>query len=233
MNKLVDATTKFETPRRRKFLQDQKEWNLIGIIICVISFIVTTFLPINTISKVLPYALIVILFKIFVQRFFNFWQGQVGERNVSKILHKIESIAVIDNVILPGNTGNVDHLLFTPQGIICVETKAFSGTITIYKNKWYQKTKTRGYEIKSPLNQVWGCKQNLKRFLEQNKIDASIILPGIVAFGINPDKVVWKHKEKRVLKAREIKGYIRKLSELPKKDRIELQKAHSLIKNLD
>lgn len=185
-------------------------------------------------TVIVPAAFIILyglLYLVFWKRFWECVFGYWGEKKVQKVLEKIESTKTIHNVMIPGNTGNIDHLVFLPQGILSIETKSWMGEIDIYKQHWYKKFGKRRFMIKNPLHQVWGCEQNLRRYLKENGIDENIVLPGIVVFGFRPDKVNWYNPETKVLYRDQLKPYIEKLQKTAPGNRDEIVKAYKLIKN--
>ncbi|MEY2545880.1 MAG: hypothetical protein QOG48_997 [Verrucomicrobiota bacterium] len=58
-------------------------------------------------------------------------RGEFGERSVAEILDRIRAQGFSCVHDLPGNTGNIDHVVVGPSGIYAIETKMRSGTGTI------------------------------------------------------------------------------------------------------
>jgi hypothetical protein len=71
----------------------------------------------------------------------------------------MKSYVIFENVILPssGNTAHteIDHIVVSPYGIFCIETKSHSGSIYAYeRNKdWAQYLGGKKYSINSPHRQ--------------------------------------------------------------------------------
>ncbi len=88
-------------------------------------------------------------------------KSKLAEIKVSDALCRLDlkSYVVFDNVILAsqGNTAHteIDHIVVSPYGIFCIETKSHSGSIYAYeKNKnWTQYLGNKKFEINSPHRQ--------------------------------------------------------------------------------
>lgn len=88
-------------------------------------------------------------------------KSKLSEKKVNKALSRLnpKSYVVFENIILPsgGNTAHteIDHVVVSPYGIFCIETKSHSGSIYAYeKNKdWAQYLGTRKFTLHSPLRQ--------------------------------------------------------------------------------
>ena len=76
--------------------------------------------------------------------------------------------------MLPGNRGDIDHIIIGPNGIFVIEAKNYSGRISCLGDKWRrQKIGRKGtpydIEIGSPSNQVKRNAKMLKDLLIKNK----------------------------------------------------------------
>lgn len=88
-------------------------------------------------------------------------KSKMAEMKVNDALGKLnmKSYVIFENVILPsrGNTAHteIDHIIVSPYGIFCIETKAHSGSIYAYeRNKdWAQYLRGKKYSIHSPHRQ--------------------------------------------------------------------------------
>ncbi len=113
------------------------------------------------------------------------FKGDEGERLVSEELRKGKDLKVIDNLILEkdGHKFDVDHILFCRKGVICLESKNYSGEIWVGQKIWRQKFKTTEYEFISPRAQLYRSIIILNTLFEKEGINPRIIhQDGIVVF---------------------------------------------------
>ena len=71
---------------------------------------------------------------------FGRWKrGKRGEKAVTnKLLSLDNTYYLINDVKLPGQQGNIDHVVVGPCGVFAIETKNYSGSVICYGDKWYQ-----------------------------------------------------------------------------------------------
>ena len=134
--------------------------------------------------------------------------GAEGEEKVAKYLSLLDdSYYVIHDVVLPGTIGNIDHIVFGPNGIFVIETKNHKGFITCQGDWWKQrKIGRRGTpylgNIGSPSKQVKRKAVLLNKFI-QNRFNTDLFVNGIVVFSneearlkiINPTVAILKPQE--------------------------------------
>ncbi|MES2631198.1 MAG: nuclease-related domain-containing protein [Patescibacteria group bacterium] len=88
-------------------------------------------------------------------------KSKLAEQKVSNALRRLslKSYVLFENVILPsqGNTAHteIDHIVVSPYGIFCIETKSHKGSIYAYeKNQdWAQYLGNRKFTLHSSLRQ--------------------------------------------------------------------------------
>jgi hypothetical protein len=69
----------------------------------------------------------------------NFRSGIAGEQDVTRLLAKLpDDYAVVNDVMLPGQRGNVDHVVLGPCGLVVIETKRYRGSIACRQGRWSQ-----------------------------------------------------------------------------------------------
>jgi hypothetical protein len=69
----------------------------------------------------------------------HFRSGIAGEQDVTALLGKLpDDYVVVNDVVLPGQRGNIDHVVFGPCGIVVVETKRYRGSIACHQGRWSQ-----------------------------------------------------------------------------------------------
>ena len=63
--------------------------------------------------------------------------GRLGEASVTELLSGLsDDYFLVNDVILPYECGNVDHVLIGPFGIMALETKRWAGSIRVRNNRW-------------------------------------------------------------------------------------------------
>lgn len=101
--------------------------------------------------------------------------GEVGEAYISGKLKRLpEEYHVIDNVVIEKNgyTNQIDHVVVSPYGLFCIETKNYQGIILGSENAqyWTQNIWGNEYKLYNPLLQngkhVKALRRELKVFGE-------------------------------------------------------------------
>lgn len=112
--------------------------------------------------------------------------GAKGEESVIRVLRKLDpSFKVINDVFLPGNGGNIDHIVVGPVGVFAIETKNYNGMVRCYEDEWTRrKVGRRGTvyypSIGSPSKQAKRNALLLKKWLESKNIDVGYITAVVV-----------------------------------------------------
>lgn len=75
--------------------------------------------------------------------------GIAGEKTVAKLLAKLDDSYIVYNDIIIGGKekgAQIDHLVLSPYGLFCIETKSMKGTITGREDDryWTQKKNGKG-----------------------------------------------------------------------------------------
>ncbi len=198
-------------------IQDQGQLlTYAGVIIFIISFLalLTTLNFIYLISTLAG-----VLLSVYGNKFINkskeegySWQkGNEGEIIVADYLDTLpEDYFIFNDVKLPGNGGNIDHVVIGPTGIYVIETKNYTGKYRIKGNQWFYYKNGQPMEIKkNPGTQVRKNTQDLIKFLNQNGISTSgSWVTGLVAL-ICPDFWVLETPQNyRVLLPKTVPEYI-------------------------
>ncbi|MDN5275788.1 MAG: hypothetical protein JWN33_437 [Candidatus Saccharibacteria bacterium] len=119
----------------------------------------------------------------------QFTKSKLAELKVNEALRKIDlkSYVVFENVILPstGNTAHteIDHIVVSPYGIFCIETKSHSGSIYAYeKNKsWVQYLGNQRYTFHN------ACRQNYKHIKAIEALVGTILKAPVHSFVVFPN----------------------------------------------
>ncbi len=196
------------------------------IIIFITLFILSTLL---FIMNYFPYAsiglvLIPIAYLLGIythQRYITWKSGISGEDAVIRELKRLnDSYYLINNIVVPPNRGDTDHIVLGPNGIFVIESKNYGGEIKCTGDSWSRYKigrKGKPYElwIGSPSNQVKRNSKVLKDFILRNKDrifkeDKHIWVHGIVVF---TNKNANLHIEKptvNILRIEELCDFIKK-----------------------
>jgi hypothetical protein len=94
---------------------------------------------------------------VFVLIGFTFWmeasstrKGWEGEQSVaSELSYLNDEFLLLNDVMLPGGRGNIDHILIGPTGVFVLETKNYSGKYVCYGDRWFFQGVRRKYAVSS------------------------------------------------------------------------------------
>jgi hypothetical protein len=65
-------------------------------------------------------------------------RGIKGEALVAERLQSLsDDYFLLNDIVLPGHSGNIDHVVIGPCGVIVIETKNFSGPVESHGNAWF------------------------------------------------------------------------------------------------
>jgi len=65
-------------------------------------------------------------------------KGIKGEALVTERLQALpDDYFLLNDVVLPGNPGNIDHVVIGPCGVVVIETKNLSGPVESHGNAWF------------------------------------------------------------------------------------------------
>ncbi len=94
--------------------------------------------------------------------------GIKGEKAVTEALRELDdSYFLINNLVLPNKRGNIDHVVFGPNGVFCIETKNWTGEVRCYGDEWSKKGKGRVYQVASISKQARGNAFDLSETLHE------------------------------------------------------------------
>lgn len=138
--------------------------------------------------------LVIVLLGLFVL-FYGFnkgrsWKkGSEGETLVANYLNTLpKEYFVFNDVKLPKNRGNIDHVVVGPKGIFAIETKNLTGSFLVDDDIWYYYNGVRKTKSKSqPGKQIKANAARLSKYLKANGVNTSNLwINSIVAF-YNPN----------------------------------------------
>ena len=120
--------------------------------------------------------------------------GAEGEESVIRVLQNLDSsFKVVNDVVLPGDSQNIDHIVVGSVGTFVIETKNHNGIITCNEDDWSRrKVGRRGTvysaNIGNPSKQAKRNAVMLRKWLESENIDVGYIT-AIVVFANNDVKL--------------------------------------------
>ena len=83
-------------------------------------------------------ATLIVLFKASFRRWRNWLVGKRGEEAVAHVLKALSNdYALLNDIVLPGGAGNVDHFLVGSNGLFVIETKNYSGWVRCEGDRWF------------------------------------------------------------------------------------------------
>jgi len=117
----------------------------------------------------------------------NTWNiGAEGEESVIRVLQNLDSsFKVINDVVLPGDSQNIDHIVVGSVGTFVIETKNHNGIIKCNNDDWSRtKVGRRGTvytaNIGNPSKQAKRNAVMLRKWLESENIDIGYIVAVVV-----------------------------------------------------
>ncbi len=112
--------------------------------------------------------------------------GAEGEQSVISALQKLDSsFKVINDIVLPGDRQNIDHIVVGSVGTFVIETKNHNGIIKCYEDNWSRKKVGRlgtvyAANIGNPSKQAKRNAVVLKNWLQSENIDVGYIVAVVV-----------------------------------------------------
>lgn len=132
------------------------------------------------------------------------WAGEVGL--ATELSHLNDDFLLLNDIILHGAHGNIDHVLIGPTGVFVFETKNYSGKYVCYGDKWYFQGKWQKYDVKSISNQVKNNTSLIAGLLHSSGFTVDV--NPVVVF-TNPYAQLWLHRPTvPILRAGTVCNYI-------------------------
>jgi hypothetical protein len=95
-------------------------------------------------------------------------RGMKGEEVVTSFLGGLpDDYLLVNDVVLPGHRGNIDHVLVGPCGVVVIETKQYGGVVSCRRDQWF----ANGRPIKNITRQVIGGATAVREFLRKKHPD--------------------------------------------------------------
>jgi len=112
--------------------------------------------------------------------------GAEGEESVIRVLQNLDSsFKVVNDVVLPGDGQNIDHIVVGSVGTFVIETKNHNGIIKCNNDDWSRKKVGRrgtvyASNIGNPSKQAKRNAVMLRKWLESENIDVGYIVAVVV-----------------------------------------------------
>lgn len=155
----------------------------------IIFIIVAIFLFFGTAIHFFLFILSMISFGIaayFLRKETPWSSGAAGEEAVIRILQNLDSsFKVVNDVVLPGDRQNIDHIVVSSVGTFVIETKNHNGIIKCFEDSWSRKKVGRrgtvySANIGNPSKQAKRNAVVLKNWLQSENIDVGYIVAVVV-----------------------------------------------------
>jgi hypothetical protein len=130
---------------------------------------------------------------------FSYWMGESstrkglqGEQSVaSELSYLNDEFLLLNDVMLPGGRGNIDHILVGPTGVFVFETKNYSGKYVCYGDKWFFQGKRQKYDVSSVSVQAKNNANTLARLLHTSGFTVDV--NPVIVF-THPSVQLWVHQ---------------------------------------
>jgi len=129
---------------------------------------------------------------------FTFWmnasstrKGLEGEQSVAaELTYLNDEFLLLNDVMLPGGRGNIDHILIGPTGVFVLETKNFSGKYVCYGDRWFFQGVRQKYDISSVSVQAKNNANTLASLLQTSGFTVEV--SPVIVF-THPSVQLWLH----------------------------------------
>ncbi len=137
--------------------------------------------------------------------------GWKGEKQVANLLtHNLsDDYYLLNDLYLQGGGGDIDHVVLAPAGVFVLETKNWSGNITVNGDEWHR---DRNHAAgSSPSNQVKRNTQKIRNILDHspNLRNLGVYVEGIVVIASKHAQLHLNNATVPILIAQELPNYIR------------------------
>ncbi|MFC2162401.1 nuclease-related domain-containing protein [Candidatus Altiarchaeota archaeon] len=158
---------------------------------------------------------------VYAYKNYLLWMGGMeGEWLVNRVLEGLDdSFILLNNIVVPPNRGDTDHIVFGPSGIFVIESKHYGGVIECEGDEWSRYKVGRaggvyGLSIGSPSNQAKRNAKVLKDLLLSHQYEAfpkgapHLWVNAILVFTNSNVKLNLRDERVPVVSADDLVGYI-------------------------
>ena len=147
------------------------------------------------------------------RRLIRLRKGATGEQSVADILARLpDEYVLLNDLVVPGYRGNIDHVLIGPCGVVVMETKRWAGTIACASDRW----SVNGYPRRNVTWQVVGAAMAVKGYLAHGGAGASGWVESVVVFTHPLCRLVLDRPTPIVVRLSELMSYLAARSRPPR-----------------
>jgi len=118
-------------------------------------------------------------------------KGIQGEESVTwELSHLSDDFLLLNDVMVSGGSGNIDHIIVGPTGIFVIETKNYSGKYVCYGDKWFFQGRRQKYNVSSVSVQARNNARVLANLLHTSGFTVEV--NPIIVFA-HPSVQLWLH----------------------------------------
>jgi len=119
-------------------------------------------------------------------------KGLEGEQSVaSELSYLDDEFLLLNDVMLPGGRGNIDHILVGPTGVFVFETKNYSGKYVCYGDRWFFQGVRQKYDVSSVSVQAKNNANTLASLLHASGFTVDV--NPVIVF-THPSVQLWLHQ---------------------------------------
>jgi hypothetical protein len=151
--------------------------------------------------------------------------GWQGEKQVAKLLtHSLsDDYYLLNDLYLQGGGGDIDHVILAPGGIFVLETKNWSGNLTVNGDEWHRdRNRAPG---SSPSNQVKRNTAKIRNILDNspNLRSLGVWVEGIVVIVNKHASLHLNNPTLPILVAQELPNYIKNRGSQRRLSKVQLE----------
>ncbi len=138
----------------------------------------------------------------------HWYLGMRGELAVTKALKPLpDEYVLLNDLLLPKGSGNIDHFLIGPNGLFVIETKNYSGDVKCDGDEWFfkgQKAKSLSWQVKK---NALAVRNSLESVFAAHRTRLPFVEP-VLVFVKHKDRLELNEPTVEVLKAEDLVNFI-------------------------
>ncbi len=107
--------------------------------------------------------------------------GINGEKDVAQTLMRLDDSYALINDLMTPDRGNIDHIVLSPKGVFCIETKNWTGYIRCYRDEWTSRSGWRTYASKSVSRQARANAAHLGELI-RSQTNLKVFVHAVIVF---------------------------------------------------
>jgi len=114
----------------------------------------------------------------------NWSRGKEGELAVAEALKDLaDEYVLLNDLVLPGGKGNIDHVVMGPNGLFVVETKNYSTYVRCVGDDWFVGRKRISSLSKQAKRNAVALRENLAAVFQDQRTRLPYVVPLLVFVG--------------------------------------------------